>query len=88
MTVGMVVRKVGPRPQTATRDRSEQIARNEASLVVVGAGAEVGLQAGRDPQIGVPQPVHGQHQFDLRLVDLHHPDVGRDSEEEHHRQEH
>jgi hypothetical protein len=52
-------------------ERSVQIALSKASLVVVGTGAEIGFRGGRDPQIGVPQPVHGQHQFDLRLVDLH-----------------
>jgi hypothetical protein len=45
------------------------------------AGGEVGLERGRDPQVGVPQPVHGRHKLDLCLVDLHHAAVGGDAED-------
>jgi hypothetical protein len=46
------------------------LTRNWPLLVVV-AGGEVGLQGGRDLQVGVPQPVHGQRALDLLPVDLH-----------------
>jgi hypothetical protein len=36
----------------------------------------------------VAQPVHGQDQLDLLAVDLHQAAVGRDAQEEHHRQQH
>jgi hypothetical protein len=66
----------------------EQVAGRKTPLVVVVAGAEVGLQGGRDLKVGVPQPVHGQHELNLGSVDLHHADVDGDAEEEHERQQH
>jgi hypothetical protein len=46
------------------------------------AGGQVGLEAGLDPQVGVPKPVHRQDQLELLGVDLDQARVGGDAQEE------
>ena len=49
----------------------EHVGRDHALFVVVVAGGEVGLEAGLELQVRVPQPVHRQHELELLGVDLH-----------------
>ena len=66
----------------------EHVGGDHASLVVVVAGGEVGLEAGVDPQIGAAQPVHRQHQLEVLGVDLNQPRVRGEAEQEHEREQH
>jgi hypothetical protein len=55
-------------PQPRPGGPMKHVAGHQATLVVMMAGGEVGLQARRDRQVGTPQPVHRQHQLGLLAV--------------------